>query len=406
MLHEHQGVEGTFLDISRWLSEHRCRVSAVRVIAGPFLAVVLTLVNGSTLLGQMTAPAIESISTSFVTEENYVFDAKVVAPADPERRNGFGILMIGGGIANDLDWSIPGFITQEGKQQQLTITGESHADAPILAAALAKRGFVVMHYTTIRRDDPKRDRWPNEATLYSLRDLLRFSKAALSKLRTQLGVDDKIILLGHSLGAVRAANIVAEDRNVEALVLLAPAQLTRTSGDDRGQNSNHEPALKFLQAVDRNHDAACSPEEFQTWRRAKDRTNHLLASQPFKSLDFHPDCRLLEWEIAAGFARTKRREIDFCSAKSVDRFGMRWPEDVLRNTKLNTLLLFGDLDNAQSHHAPIMAELIASEQLDHVDLQVLPNLGHQLGREENDRVGPIAEEALGAIGEWLEAHIP
>ena len=190
------------------------------------------------------------------------------------------------------------------------------------------------------------------------------------------------------------------------MILLAPAQLTRTADSDRGQNLNRDVAREFLEAVDKNHDDTCGLDEFQKWRQATNETNHLLTSQLFESLDFHPDSRLLEWEISAGFARVKRREIDFNSANPVDRFGMLWTEDVLRNTKLNTLLVFGALDNAQSHHAPIMAELITSHKLGQVDLHVLSDLGHQLGREENNRVGPISEEAVQAIGEWLESRIP
>ena len=313
--------------------------------------------------------------------------------------------MIGGGIGNDLDWTTPGFITHQGQQQQVTITGDCHADAPLIAAALAKRGFMVMHYTTIRRDDPQRHRWPNEATVYSLQDLLRFSKAALSTLRGRLGSEDKIILLGHSLGAVRAANIAAVDSNLSALVLLAPAQLTRTSDSDRGQNSNRNAALEFLQAVDLNHDDACGPDEFHSWKQITKEADHLLASQQFESLDFHPDERLLLWEISAGFARIKRRQIDFNSANPVDRFGLLWTEDVLRKTKLSTLLVFGALDNAQSHHAPIMAELIESENLGHADSQTLSNLGHQLGQEQGNLIGPINAGVVRLIADWLETQI-
>ena len=37
------------------------------------------------------------------------------------------------------DWTSPGFVNYFGKKQQITITGESHADAPIIAEELAKR---------------------------------------------------------------------------------------------------------------------------------------------------------------------------------------------------------------------------------------------------------------------------
>jgi pimeloyl-ACP methyl ester carboxylesterase len=376
----------------------------LRVFSDPLIAVLLMVLSGLTLHGQSSSTPIESTAACFVTDEDYIFDAKIVAPAEPFR-NGFGILMIGGGLGNDLDWTAPGFVNYFGKKQQITITGESHTDAPIIAEELAKRGFVVMHYTTIRRDDPKRDEWPNEVTHYSPQDLLRFSKSALATLRAQLGAEDKIILIGHSLGAVRAANIAAVDNKLTALVLLAPAQLTRTSDSDRGQNSNRDAAMDFLRAVDKNGDDTCGPDEFKAWKLTTKEADHTLASQLFKSLDFHSDNRLVEWEISAGFARVKRRQIDFDSANPVDRFGLFWTEDVLRNTKLDTLLVFGALDSAQSHHAPIVAELINAEKLGHVQLKVLSNLGHQLGNEKNNLVGPISEEALRTIAGWLETRI-
>jgi hypothetical protein len=128
--------------------------------------------------------SIKTIATSFRSEEGFVFDAKIVAPPKADR-NGCGVLMLGGGQGNDLNWTAPGFVNYLGKKHQLTITGKSHADAPLIAKTLAEHGFVVMYWSTIRQDDPQRDAWPEKMTFYPIKDLFRFSKSALAHFRGQ-----------------------------------------------------------------------------------------------------------------------------------------------------------------------------------------------------------------------------
>ena len=146
----------------------------------PIPVLLLTFLLTTSSVGAQEIPrkpsSIATIATSFVSEEGFVFDARILAPPEPDR-NDYGILMLGGGIGNDLDWTLPGYIDVQGQKKQFTISGKRHADAPLISMSLAKRGFVVMHWSTIRRNDPKYDDWPNEMTLYSIKDLLRFSKS-------------------------------------------------------------------------------------------------------------------------------------------------------------------------------------------------------------------------------------
>ncbi|MEM8680554.1 MAG: alpha/beta hydrolase, partial [Planctomycetota bacterium] len=352
---------------------HRYRCWGFRMLVALMIGT-----HGSAAWAQITVERI-----SFVTADGQSFAAKWVAPT-PASQNGFGILMIGGGVGNDLEWAVPGSVLHQGKPQPLTITGHDHADAPIIAEALVSRGFVVMHYATMPEGDPPRDHGPTEITATPPRELLGIARAALATLRQRLGSQDHVILLGHSLGAQRAAHIAADDQALAGLVLLAPAQLTRTSATDRGANQHRESARQFLGMIDRDQDNTCNREEFDAWQASRAAAEHPLQNQHFEMLDFHPDGRLREWEVSAGWARAARQRLDRSAVAPRDRFGMRWREDVLQDIDTDTLLVFGDLDNAQSHHAPIVA---AMKDLPHVDLVVLPDLGHQLGKEHDDRVG-------------------
>ena len=138
--------------------------------------------------------------------------------------NGWAVLMIGGGYGNDLDWTTPGSIQTGSQKTQLTLTGQSHADAPIIAGSLQARGFTVLHYSTIAMDDPLRDQWPESATPRKLVDLTEDAYCALEALEKSSGINkNKIILLGHSLGCARACTLANRIEEVPGLILLAPA---------------------------------------------------------------------------------------------------------------------------------------------------------------------------------------
>ena len=160
-------------------------------------------------------------------------DAKLHVPPEADR-NGWGVLLIAGGMGNDLDWTVPGSITVGDQTTQLTISGEPHADGPVLSSALLAKGFTVLRWSTLARGDPLADQWPVLATPRSQADLLQQTKASLAILRNAGSIDqDKIILIAHSLGAARACTIAAEDQGVRAVVLLAPAYFTSRDSPPR-----------------------------------------------------------------------------------------------------------------------------------------------------------------------------
>lgn len=172
------------------------------------------------------------------------FDALLERPA-PALDTGWGVLMIGGGLGNTLDWGTPGSVTHEGETIALTISGEPHADAPTISRALAERGFSVLRWSTIARGDPLADEWPARATPRTQRELIDQARAALRVLRESIG-DGRIILLGHSQGSARAMALVQDEPGLAALVLLAPAYFTR---EDRVARTVEANGLRFAEEV-------------------------------------------------------------------------------------------------------------------------------------------------------------
>ena len=315
----------------------------------------------------------------------WTFDARLIEPSG--ERSGITVILIGGGIGNDLDWTIPGTIEVDNKPMPLTIDGTSHKDAPRIAQTLTDQGHAVLHYSTIAHEDPKRDRWPLEMTPHDVTDLLQLQRTATRAIQANpLTQEDRIVLLGHSMGGQRACAQAADDSDVQALVLLAPAQMTRTGPDDPGKNLNLAEARNQLARCDRDGDGTITGDEIPD------------------AMDFDRDGILRAWEVAAAIARSRRQSMK--TEQDADRHAIPFGEDSLRKRPVPTLILYGNLDEAQGHHAPILQDLIANGSLKTVEVRVLPGLGHQLGPERDHRIGPISTLALDQIVEWLETQQP
>src|SRR5262249_34828761 len=151
--------------------------------------------------------------------EGYVFDAQIKMPKAGVRA-GYGILMIGGGYGNDLDWTAPG---------RYTLNGKPNLDGKLLAEFLARRGYAVMRWSTIRHGDPRYTPGGENFTVCPYFALLEHARTALRAFRErQLVPEDHVILLGHSLGAGRACHVAQSDGKIAGLVLLAGAHLGPT----------------------------------------------------------------------------------------------------------------------------------------------------------------------------------
>jgi pimeloyl-ACP methyl ester carboxylesterase len=319
---------------------------------------------------------------TFSGPRTWTFDARLVEPAGS--RSGLTVLLIGGGLGNDLDWSVPGSIEWNGTTTQMTIDGTTHRDAPRIAAALTSHGHAVVYYSTIAQEDPKRDRWPLEMTLLSPAELLALAQQAADMIRLHpLTKDDALVLLAHSMGAQRACAQAATDASIKALVLLGAAQMTRTGPDDPGRNLHRQAAMQRIHTLD------------------VDGNGIVEGTEVPEAIDFDGDGVLRAWEVAADMATKARASI---TTKKPDKSGMPFGEDSLQLATVPTLVLYGGLDEAQACHAPVLQSLAHAGTLKHVRVSILPDIGHQLGPELDGRFGPISNAALGRIVAHVNAQ--
>ncbi len=315
---------------------------------------------------------------TFRGPNDWTFDGRVHVP---EEVTGPAVLLIGGGIGNDLDWTAPGTLSIGGSEEQITITGKDHADAPRLVKPLVATGCVVMQYSTIAREDPKRDRYPYELGLTDPKEIMDLARAAMDALAAHPAASQRpLVVLGFSMGAQRAVQLASERDAIAAIVLLSGAQLTATSADDTGGNMHRVEATKMLASLDADGDQVVSGNEFPS------------------EYDFDHDGILRHWEVSAALAAEARSHAG--TLPTHDRFGLPFGESVLEKLQRPTLAVYGTLDDMQAYHAPNLANRWAW-----VDVRVLPELGHQLGPELEGRIGPIDESVCEIIATWLSETV-
>lgn len=342
---------------------------------------------------------------TFRSNAGEAFAALLYSPP-PETRSGLGVLLIGGGLGNDLNWTVPGRIEGPDGSQQVTISGASHADAPRIARALAERGHVVMHWSTIAVGDPLANEYPMRMTPRSPSELVALTRDAVAALRAHGDFDPRrVILIGHSMGGQRAVVVAAEDDGVCALVLLASAQATWGGPGDRGRNIHRAAVLALIESSDSDGDRLMSRAEFYAAERTK--IAPALASFTFDDIDLDRDGFARLWELSGVFALRARDASAGEPHPRADGSGIAWTEDALaevsRSRTLPTLFLYGGLDDAQAHHAPVLARLISDGTLKTAELRILPGVGHSLGVERDGLTGPIDERVIDAIAEWIGA---
>lgn len=301
----------------------------------------------------------------------------------PEQARSTGVLLIGGGMAHDEHWTVPGSHEHDGVVTTFTIDGKPKRDADALASALADAGFVVMQYSSIRTDDPLHAKDPAMASPMGYEQSVEVARAALKTLRSQGGVK-RVILIGHSLGATRACHIADDD--VIGLGFLAGAYLSRTAA------RTSDVAQQALDAH-AGHDGVLAAEQ--------------AAQLDVESIDRDGDGLLRGWEVAA-FERDQA-----ISETGVDPLGepdrehfraaLPWAWDVLREGDVPVLAIFGGLDTI-SLHGPMLETIDA-------EVVYLADRGHQLSVEEDGLVGPMDEQVVQRVVTWAttvagEADVP
>lgn len=350
------------------------------------------------------APALaEAREFSFRTSEGHEFRGVIDLPTTPPAPDRRLVLMLGGGLANDLDWSVPA---------PMTISGEPHADAPLISRALTEAGFLTARWSTIRAGDPKADKWPDEVTPYTYDQTLEHARAALSAVRAlNLVAPDHVILLGHSLGARRALNLCAEDREIRHVILLSAADIARTGRV--GQASKQElrgTAGRIHAEMDRTGDGRVEPWEFQSWAPAPEQdafrhaADSVMPSGPvaFADLDADDDGVIRRWEIEAWLVYGSRFGLD-SERVGLDSRGRAWGEDTLDRGPA-ALLIYGGLDSWASQGVAIRQRVAATGSQLRANVRFLPGLGHNLSEERDGKMGPISSRATEAVVGWLRTQ--
>jgi pimeloyl-ACP methyl ester carboxylesterase len=259
-----------------------------------------------------------------------------------------------------------------GEEKQITISGKSHNDAISLADALVSNDCVVMHYSTVSKDDPKCELYPYELGLANPQSLMELARAAYKTFSQHPEVQNRpLAVLGFSMGAQRAVLLAKENSNIASIVLLSGAQMSATSKDDRGGNV-HREASKSI-------------------------------SEPSVDVyDFDDDGVVHLWEISGVLAINARNQLGKMELPTQDNSGMPFAEPILDVLKKPTLALYGSLDEYQSCHAVILSDKLSMRTW--LDIRVIPNVGHQLGSEEDGKIGPISASISKTISQWLLAQ--
>ncbi len=357
------------------------------------MRVMLLSVVASAALG---AGAPEMVT--FQGIENRVYDLVIDRPPAEAARRDALIVLLGGGLANDLDWTTPA---------EYSTTGEPLADAPRLSAMLTGVGFTVARYSTIHHGDPFKDQWPQRATTYTYPESLGLAAAAVRAAREAAGAaGDTVILLGHSLGARRAVQHASRASDIAGVVGLAPADLIELDHGRKALRAARGQVSRVMAEADSSRDDRIEPSEFQAWTaKAEQRACFLSDDATFGALDVDGSGDLVSWEITAHELRVGRRGESFAEEPRIDRHGLPAPEDVLARGRVPALLVFGGLDT-WSFQAPLLQDRLDGGARDVVLVEVLPKLGHNLGEEREGRTGPIDERALEQVRVWLEARFP
>lgn len=314
-------------------------------------------------------------------EEARTFEARIDRP--DEGANGYAVMLIGGGSVTDLDWTLPGSYEHEGETTRVTISGEPTTDAKTIGDALVDAGFVVMRWSSVHADDELAKAQPGMAMGVPFEYSIGLTGAALDAFRDRAPeANDKLILVGHSLGAPRATAVA--DDGVVGLVFLAGAYTSRTK---EAPSSICERGAAYINPKDRDGDGRLSRRE------TPDRYIDL-----FDVIDADDDGFLCDWELST-LLRVVEKAPDDESEQL--REGVPWPSDVIKERRMPTLALFGGLD-PMSVHGGWLRDLAAEHDLNGVHVEYYAGLGHQLSVEFDGRSGPIDALVVATIVEWCE----
>ncbi|NRA58413.1 MAG: hypothetical protein HRU13_09915, partial [Phycisphaerales bacterium] len=263
--------------------------------------------------------------------ERRAYPAVLSTPA-PDADIGAAVLLLGGGYAHDQHWTVPGSVETDAGPLQLTISGEPHEDARVLAEALTNAGFTVFRFGLVHRDDPLAVAQPGMAQQVPMRQGFVIAADALEAFG-ELAPEacQRLVLVGHSLGAVRSARLI--DERARAIVWLAPAYAVPLPGNTRAL------VARTRELIDSDNPEAQAPPHDDT---------------DFELTDFDGDGTLADWELAD---RAVRRGL-LGETPDGPFLGGPWPIERVEDTGVPVLALFGGLDSI-TMQAPAIARTLA-----------------------------------------------
>ena len=305
-------------------------------------------------VGSKTRLGVESISIAFTTDNGWKYDGRIELPASGNR-NGWGVMLLGGGLGTSIDWFLPG---------ELAIDGRPTRDADTIANALLDAGFVVARWQAIRRDDPKHAEDPLMIDSPPVRQTIEQALKALAAFQEKNLVPvHRTFLLGHSLGAWRASVLLEENPTIPGVVMLAGARLILSDLDE---------VRKIAQQAE---------GTFATKGKTVGNDRH-------------------EWVLRQLDRAADRWQKPVTNAKG--KYGHRIAVDVIASLKTPTLLIVGELDERWRLESYLVTHHLRAAKHPDYTWRIIDGIGHNLGPEVP---GPVEYRDMGVVAHFRSGPI-
>ncbi len=345
------------------------------------------------------APATSPIEPfEFTAPDGLRFDARIERAQGAEP-NGWSVMLIGGGSITDIDWTIPPRVNDGGTMREFTLDGKPTKDAELIALELRSRGYTVLRWSSIHKDDAKHAADPAQADYQHFDVTADHTRAAFRAFEQRGGFErGRVILVGHSLGAARAAAVIRDEAGIAGLISIAGAELARGGW----KNAELRERVKTdLGGMDADASGGASRAEFGAW--AGKFAGTALVRAGFEKLDFDADGELRDWEIAAGWMMSARAEKDLTLQQPNLRGDNPFLEDVLFRKEFAAAFLCGSRDYV-SRFMPVMKQVCEKGSRARVRFEVIAGLNHQLAEERDGKTGPMTAAAVRRVADaadWI-----
>lgn len=377
----------------------RSRAGRMRAAAGAAMFALAAMLVSAQPSAASDAPTAASLATEpfeFTAPDGLRFDARVER-ANGAEPNGWSVMLIGGGSITDIDWTIHPRVNDGGTAREFTIDGTTTKDAESIALELRSRGYAMLRWSSIHKDDPSHAADPAQADYQHFDVTADHTRAAFRAFEQHGGFErGKVILVGHSLGAARAAAVIRDETGIAGLVAIAGSEIARGGW----KNAELRERVKTdLAGMDADASGGASRDEFGAW--AEKFTGTALAKAGFDSLDFDHDGELRDWEIAAGWMMSARAEKDLALQQRSLRGDNPFLEDLLFRKEFAAAFLCGSRDYV-SRFMPVMKHVCEKGGRARVRFEMMAGLNHQLAEERDGKTGPMTPAAVKKVADMAD----